>query len=354
MPRLKPPRKQEDEKPVVLTAPAPPDEPIEITLDDEPVETIEVSLAPEPKVEPKVEKQDDALKTQLDAAKQAEDLQRQLNDLRRQSDENARLVRERDDELRRERGDREDAQYNSVLTAIAAEQSVLDKAESDYAAYASANDWANASKAQRLMSQAAARLDRLEDGKSVFDARREEAKRAPPIRPAPQTPSFEDRIKALPNNAQTWLRTHPEFINDATKNSEIQAAHSYIVQRRGIAAFSDSYFDELDKEFGFKKAPDPSPAPAPAPQPRKSIPMSAPVSRSVPSVTSGKSESNSITLTAEERAIARNSFGPIKDADGNLVDMTPEQKERLYAQNKAKLQRMRNSGEYRHTTEQNG
>lgn len=354
MPRLKPPRKQEEE--TIRVAPAPPlDEPIEIKLDDDPVETIEVSLAPEPKVEPKPTETDDALKAQVDAAKQAEDLQRRLTEAQRQSEENARLAREREVELRRERGDREDAQYNSVLTAIAAEQASLDKAESDYAAYAAANDWANASKAQRVMVTAGARLDRLQAGKEAFEERREEAKRAPPPRPAPQASTFEDRIKTLPNNAQTWLRSHPEFINDAARNNEIQAAHSYIVQRKGIAAFSDAYFEALDSEFGFKK-PDPTPAPAaaPAPQPRKSIPMSAPVSRSVPSVASGKTESNTVTLTAEERAVARNSFGPIKDADGNLVDMTPEQKERLYAQNKAKLNRMRASGEYRQTTEQNG
>jgi hypothetical protein len=34
--------------------------------------------------------------------------------------------------------------------------------------------------------------------------------------------------------------------------------------------------------------------------------------------------------------------------------LTPDQKERLYAQNKAKLARMRASGEYRQTTEQTG
>jgi hypothetical protein len=349
MPRLKPPPKKQEEQPIVS---APIDEPVEIILDDDPAAEVEISLAPEP--EAKVErKEDDTLKAQLDAAKAAEDLQKRYNDLQRQADENARIAREREDELRRERGDREDAQYNSILTAIAAEQAALDKAESDYAAYAAAQDWANASKAQRQMSLVGGRLARLEDGKEAFDARREEAKKAQPTRATAGPPSFDDRIKALPSNAQTWLRSHPEFINDAAKNGEIQAAHSYIVQRKGIAAFSDAYFDALDVEFGFKKPADPVPAPAPTSQPRKSMPVTAPVSRDVPSA-SGTRTTNSITLTAEERAIARNSFGPIKDKDGNLVDMTNEQKERLYAQNKAKLDRMRRSGEYRQTTEQTG
>jgi hypothetical protein len=51
-------------------------------------------------------------------------------------------------------------------------------------------------------------------------------------------------------------------------------------------------------------------------------------------------------LTPEERASARNSFGPAKDRNGNWIDMTNAQKERLYAQNNAKLARHRASGKY--------
>ena len=73
--------------------------------------------------------------------------------------------------------------------------------------------------------------------------------------------------------------------------------------------------------------------------------MTAPVSRDVPGP-SGTRTTNRITLTPEERAIARTSF--------TATDMTDEQKERLYAMNKQKLNKMRANGEYRHTTEQTG
>jgi hypothetical protein len=79
------------------------------------------------------------------------------------------------------------------------------------------------------------------------------------------------------------------------------------------------------------------------------MPVSAPVSRDVPTA-SGQRRTNSVTLSAEEREVARNSFGSVNGAP----DLTPDQKERLYAQNKAKLARMRASGEYRQTTEQTG
>lgn len=87
------------------------------------------------------------------------------------------------------------------------------------------------------------------------------------------------------------------------------------------------------------------PAPAPA---RRGMPMSAPVSRGVPSAGSGRREPSSAdrTLSPEEREIARNSFTD--------PTMSNSQKEYLYLQNKLKLKRQRESGEYRQTTEQSG
>jgi hypothetical protein len=53
-----------------------------------------------------------------------------------------------------------------------------------------------------------------------------------------------------------------------------------------------------------------------------------------------------MTLTEEERVIARNSY--------SAPDMTDAQKEYAYALNKRRLKAMRESGEYRQTTEQSG
>lgn len=66
--------------------------------------------------------------------------------------------------------------------------------------------------------------------------------------------------------------------------------------------------------------------------------MTAPVSREVPSSSGERPASTGMTLTAEERFIARNAF-----TDPN---MTNAQKEKLYAMNKAKLQRERAAGRY--------
>jgi hypothetical protein len=250
--------------------------------------------------------------------------------------------------LTRERGGREDAEYNSILTAIAAEQSSIDKAEGDYTAAAAAGDWATAGKAQRIMAAASARLDRLEDGKQSFDTKRETDKtKAPEVRrTAPPTQDFEQRIATLPEQARGWLRKHPEFINDTAQNRKIQAAHGAIVDLDGVEAFSSAYFDALDTRFGFKAAAAPARTePEPQPQ-RRNMPVSAPVSRDVPSASGQRDTPTKVTLTAEERQIARTSF--------TATDMTDAQKELAYARNKQKLKKMRANGEYHQTTEQTG
>jgi hypothetical protein len=80
--------------------------------------------------------------------------------------------------------------------------------------------------------------------------------------------------------------------------------------------------------------------------PRRSIPYSAPVHRDVPSVSGQRMADMRVTLTAEERDIARRSF--------TAADMTDEMKEKLYALNKAKLARLRATGQYHRTTDEHG
>lgn len=338
MPRLRPLPKKEDEEPEVITFSAPPEGDIEIELSEDDGGPTEIETVPE-KVEPapKPEVTDDnPLQKALQAQQRAEELQRTAQ---RERDEAVHQTRQRDEELSRERGERQDAEYNSVLTAIAAEQSSAEKAESDYAAFAAAGDWANAAKAQRVLAAAAARLDRLEDGKQAFESKR---KTEPETRPAPQPQGFEQRIAALPENAKGWLRKHPEFINDTEKNRKIQAAHGAIVDLDGVEAFSPAYFDALDTRFGFKQAPETNQRHEPEKPKQRSIPMTAPVSRDVPNASGVRTTSTKITLSEEERDIARRSIIDRPD----LPKMTDAQKEYAYAKNKQRLMAMKANGTY--------
>lgn len=342
MPRIRPPRQPDPADLPVMEDHTPPTEDIEIALADDSDGDAEVELAPAPEPEPTPPPQpqpapsaDDALVRAAEATRRAEELQRANAELMRRD-------REREEQLAREQTGREDAEYNSVLTAIAAEQGSLAKAKADYATAAAAGDWEAAAEAQDAMTAARTQLVDLERGKQSFETRRAE----PPTRPAPAPaaappPDFEQKVSALgvPDNAKSWLRQHPELVNDAAKNEELGAAHLYLTKAKKIEPFSQAYFDALDNEFGFKAAPAPEPQPEPQPQPqRRSIPMTAPVSRDVPTASGQRQTSSKITLTAEERQIARTSF--------TAPDMTNEQKELLYARNKQRLAQQRANGSY--------
>jgi len=66
--------------------------------------------------------------------------------------------------------------------------------------------------------------------------------------------------------------------------------------------------------------------------------VSAPVSRDAPMLSGQRVASSGMTLTPEERFIARNSFSD--------PSMTDAQKERLYATQKARLAALRSQGLY--------
>lgn len=344
MPKLRPAPTKPAPEDLDVHISLPPEGDIEIELSAEDAGPVDVDVSPQPTPAPKTD-DDNPLQRALDAQKRAEELQAAAQ---RERDEALRHARERDEELSRERGERQDAEFNSVLTAIAAEQSLLDKAESDYAAFAAAQDWANAAKAQKVMATAASRLDRLEDSKQAFEGKRGEKPTTTDTRtaaPPPRAPDFEQRIAQMPEQAKVWLRKHPEFIQEDSLNRKIGGVHQYLTEHKGVQAFSPAYFDALDTEFGFKTA-DTSTTTQPT---KRSIPMTAPVSRDAVSP-SGTRQGNKITLTEEERRIARDSIIDRPD----LPKLTDAQKEYIYAQNKQRLLRMRATGEYRQTTEQTG
>jgi hypothetical protein len=88
-----------------------------------------------------------------------------------------------------------------------------------------------------------------------------------------------------------------------------------------------------------------TPAMAPlASESRRSVPVSAPVSRDVPTSGGLREASVDTRLTAEERDVARRSYHYLPPAEA----------EKLYWQMREKLRRARRDGTYRQTTEQTG
>jgi hypothetical protein len=108
-------------------------------------------------------------------------------------------------------------------------------------------------------------------------------------------------------------------------------------QNAAMHADIDQHVADLESEAEQHMAAHrPAPVAPPPPPKRRTMPMSAPVSRDFVSVTGRPRQDN--TLTADERQIAHNSFSD--------PHMSNEQKEYLYLKNRQKLHRMRESGEY--------
>jgi hypothetical protein len=143
-------------------------------------------------------------------------------------------------------------------------------------------------------------------------------------------PSFEAQISVLPRAAQDWVRDHPEFWTNKHKNKQLVGLHGYLTDTKGLAPFSREYFDRLESELGLSRtepAPEP-PKPAPIVQaPPRSVPYAAPVTRGAPNISAGGSVPTTITLSIEERDMARRSY----------QSMPPAEAERLYAEMKRRM-----------------
>src|SRR3954469_26385 len=149
MPRLRPPR-QEAQNDDMLIDDAPPTDEVVIELSDDelepPAPPAEGRTPAEPEPGP-----DDALARAVEAQQRAETIARNAT---RERDEAIRRAQQREQEAFRDRTDRVDAEFNSVLTAIAAEQSALDKATMDLEAAMAQQDARASAMAQRSISVA--------------------------------------------------------------------------------------------------------------------------------------------------------------------------------------------------------
>jgi len=163
----------------------------------------------------------------------------------------------------------------------------------------------------------------------------------PQQQPEPETPrmddpreQFEALIQHLPNRAKAWYRADPSWLTDPERAAHINYAHHVAVRETGTEG-SDEYFDRMEHMLGLRNvsvAPPPAPErPRPEPvRPRYAgAPVSAPPTREVPSLSSGRTVNDRTPLTRDEREIARASR------------MTDQE----YQQQKAKIQRMKVAGE---------
>ena len=279
------------------------------------------SPAPEKVAEP-----ESPLQKQLDALKAAEaEAQRQLAESRAREAAAINAANQRGEALYQAENAREQAQYDAVLNAIGAAQAEADKAQDDLAAAMAEQDFRKAAEAQRRLSIATTRQVQLEDGKAAFEARAEQP-RHEPLRAAPTVDPI-DAMSHLSPKQKTWLKSHREVQSDNAQLARLGAAH-WDALKEGHQQDSDGYFQVLEERLGYRQAVR-AEAKEPEPQ-RRSVPMSAPVSRDAPSLSTGRPTTTRVELTAAQREAARIS---------GVDDVT-------YARNLLRLNSLKQQGHY--------
>lgn len=185
-------------------------------------------------------------------------------------------------------------------------------AKANYKAAMSNGDYEAAATYQEEMSQHAAKLLQLEQGKQALETAPPPP--APVARPSDPVEAFAAQLS--PRSAE-WVRKNPQYVTDPRLNQKMIAAHN-LVMADGHTADTDEYFAAVESILKMNpRAPTTEEPLSAAAAPRRSAPPpAAPVSRE----TRG---SNVVRLTAEEREMAE------------MMRMTPEE----YAKNKLALKK---------------
>lgn len=296
-----------------------------------PEKKVETRAAPEPEAEDPEPVQPDigALQKQLEDLKRAEQSAQEALVIERQR---AAESQKREQEfIQRDRRNQEEvtqAQYDAILNAIEASRAEAETAQRDLEAADQAGDSKLKGDAYRRLARAEANQARLEDGKIAIESRREAEKTAPKVEPPAPPPA----APALPAAAQAWLKEHPEYLNDPTKNRQIQAAHRFVDEVQNIPLWTPEYFEKIETHLGIRKtAPKTDDADdADARPTRRTVVTQAPPTRESVSVTTGKPQSTKVTLSPQQREAAR-----IAGVD-----------EVTYARNVQRLEQLKREGHY--------
>lgn len=151
------------------------------------------------------------------------------------------------------------SQLETVESGIAAAEAEAANAEAAISAALEAGDGPALARAQRAMSIAVSRGERLKEAKDdLADAAKRkptqdaQTRQQPPQRRAPADP-VEAMIAANGISAKSaaWIRAHPEVVTDKKMNARMMAAHN-LALADDIAVESEEYFQRIEE--GIKPA----------------------------------------------------------------------------------------------------
>jgi len=217
----------------------------------------------------------------------------------------------------------QDSNLHLITGAIDKIKRESDYLKSNFREAMTAGDYDTAAQIQETMSLNAAKLLQLQNGKSAL-----EEKLANPQSAAPQISDPVERVAStLSPRSAAWIRSHPQCITDQRMYQKMVGAHN-IAMADGHIVDSDSYFDAIEHQLGFKRAPqthvddgeDVNLSAAAAPVQKRTAPAAAPTTRTAAGT---PSKSQVVRLSAEMREMA------------SMMGMSPED----YAKNMVALKR---------------
>jgi hypothetical protein len=126
-------------------------------------------------------------------------------------------------ELAEARREQRQAEYDSVINAMAAEQGNVQQAQNDYAAALQRGDYQGAAEVQGQIARSQARMVQLEQG---IESWNESDQNVPPPPQAPPPPctaaDLINSMTALIPEEREWLLRHQDLVNDPTLASFCQ------------------------------------------------------------------------------------------------------------------------------------
>jgi hypothetical protein len=150
-----------------------------------------------------------------------------------------------------ERREKEQAQYDAVVNAIAAAGSDAENAQKDLERAWATGDTYGAAEHQRRLSRAEARLVQLENGKDAWDARDQQVPNYPEQQPVQQASPEQiiNSLQGLIPEEKAWLHRHPELVRDQSRVEELKGTFA-ASQRMGLVRGTPEYFQFFDQRLG--------------------------------------------------------------------------------------------------------
>lgn len=205
---------------------------IEITEDD-PEADVEVGeeKSQEP---PKKEETEDPVAVTRAAVEEAE---RKVVEERQARLEAERRANEARTVADRVRAEKVASDKTAIESAIALAEAEAQEAEREYAAAFDNANSSGMSAAQRKIAAAEVKLNDLRNGRTAIE-----------VKPEPENNGFETYVSQFSPQSQKYLREHPDYVTDATKNQKLITAHHVAVDS-GLAPDSDEYFQFIDQKM---------------------------------------------------------------------------------------------------------